>query len=135
MAGSLKKIIMNTLGPRNYGRLRNTFYLTQVSKEMLAGTVHTCNICGYNGRFRAFGQPPRYGAQCPACLGLERHRLLKAWADDNPSALAGRTVLHFAPEVAVARFLKPMAGKYIAADLNPNHADLVLNIEQIALPN
>ena len=60
---------------------------------------------------------------------------MKFWVDNNLASIQGRSILHFAPEAAVARFIKKIAGNYTSADLNANHADVVLNIEGIALPD
>jgi SAM-dependent methyltransferase len=91
-----------------------------------------CNICGYEGRFYPFGTPPRLDAGCPSCKSLERHRLLKLWADENRAELQGRIVLHFAPEPAVRAFIEPLAAKYITADIDPGKADHAVDIEDIA---
>jgi len=132
---TLKRQFTRHFGVETFGRVRNALYLVEVGRNMLSGVRRRCNICDYEGRFRAFGHPPRYGAQCPRCLSLERHRLLKLWADAHPEALTEKTVLHFAPEPSVARFLKELAGRYVSADLDPNYADIVVNIENIDLPD
>jgi SAM-dependent methyltransferase len=64
---------------------------------------------------------------------LERHRLFKIWVDQNSGEISGRRLLHFAPEQIVARLVRPLGSHYIAADIDPNRADLFLNIEAIAL--
>jgi len=101
------------------------------------GGVHprTCNICGYKGRFAYFGDPPRQDARCKGCDALERHRLLKLWVDSEGGRLAGSEVLHFAPEPAVARIVRPLAKKYVSADITVGRADIVINIEKIDLPD
>lgn len=91
-----------------------------------------CPICGYAGRFKAFGDPPRWDAMCPQCGGLERHRLLKLALDRNPGLVRG-TVVHFAPEPAVRGMLTGLAANYRSADLF-NPADLKLDLEDIDLP-
>lgn len=91
-----------------------------------------CNICGYDGAFYPYGVPPRLDAGCPSCKSVERHRLLKLWADENPGQLQGRTVLHFAPEGAIRSFIEPRAAKYMTADIDPQRADHEVNIEDIA---
>ncbi|HLH10871.1 MAG TPA: class I SAM-dependent methyltransferase [Methylovirgula sp.] len=135
MSFSLKKTLHGVLGESGYGQARHLLYLFEVSRAVLRGQTHRCNICGYEGRFRTFGHPPRYGSQCPRCLSLERHRLLKLWIDRNQERFAGKSLLHFAPEASVQRFLRPMVARYSSADLNPAHATLVLDIEKIALPD
>lgn len=92
-----------------------------------------CNICGYVGPFFPFGTPPRLDAGCPSCKSLERHRLLRLWADENLTQLQGRTILHFAPEPAVRSFIEPAAANYITADIDARNVDHQVNIEEIDL--
>lgn len=134
-ASVVKKQIIDIFGVVNFGRIRYAAYSVEVAVNLLVGERRYCNVCEYDGRFRAFGHPPRYGAQCPRCLSLERQRLLKLWLTTGGVTMTGKTVLHFAPEPSVANILRQSAGKYISADLNPDHADLCLNIEEIDLPD
>lgn len=97
--------------------------------------MRECNLCGYKGRFWPFGDPPRRGAACGGCGSKERHRLLAQWVADHPSIVDGANILHFAPEPHLAKLFKHRAGEYRAADLNPDAADIVLNIESIDLPD
>jgi SAM-dependent methyltransferase len=64
---------------------------------------------------------------------LERHRLLKLWADENVAEFRGRTVLHFAPERAVRSFVEALAEEYVTADIDASKADHQVNIEAITL--
>lgn len=93
----------------------------------------TCSICGYEGKFLAFGDPPRWDAACRKCRSLERHRLMKLLLDRKPGLVKGRLV-HFAPERAVTPMLKDRADEYVTADLMKK-ADLALNLENIDLPD
>jgi hypothetical protein len=51
-------------------------YRTAVLAKLGGVVERVCPLCGAKGRFRAFGHPPRYDAECPGCSSLERHRLL-----------------------------------------------------------
>ncbi len=98
-----------------------------------------CNICGYRGRFYPAGFPAglnvRLDAGCPSCGALERHRFLKLWADQHADEIRGRTVMHFAPESAVQRFMKPLAADYITGDVDADKGvDVVIDIENLNLP-
>jgi SAM-dependent methyltransferase len=75
--------------------------------------------------------PPRFDVECPNCWSLERHRLIKLWLDDHPGLIVGREILHFAPEPAVKSFVKPLACRYVAADLIAKNVDKNINIEDI----
>jgi len=110
-------------------------YYADVLKKLNGVTPRDCPICGYSGWFNAFGHPPRYDAECPNCTSLERHRLLflAMQSEDVLSPVA--EVLHFAPEQALTRFVKPRVAKYVTADLERGLGDLALNLENIALPD
>ena len=92
-----------------------------------------CPICDYRGLFGPFGFPVRPEAQCPGCKSLERHRQLALWLakDGNSARFAGKRLLHFAPEAAIERLLRPLVDSYVTADLEPGVAEIVLNIEDI----
>jgi hypothetical protein len=79
--------------------------------------ARTCPICGYRGVFISVGHPGRWDARCLNCGSRERHRLLHLWiAEGGGDKLAGKRILHFAPEKA---FMRRMRGDplYETADL------------------
>jgi SAM-dependent methyltransferase len=77
----------------------------------------TCPVCGYHGVFIGVGHPNRRDARCPNCGSRERHRLLHLWITENGGdKLAGKKVLHFAPEKALMRRMRGNA-LYETADL------------------
>lgn len=108
--------------------------LAQQIKDLLGlgapPAVRHCPVCGHKGPFRPFGG--RRDARCPSCRTLERHRFLKLVTEREP-VIRGR-LLHFAPEAAVAGFLRADAEEYVSADLMAA-ADLKLNIEALDLPD
>ncbi len=93
-----------------------------------------CPCCGYTGIFETYGQPPRYGALCPSCGSLERHRLF-ALINQKINFIEKKDILHFAPEPVLSRIIRSCAKSYISADLNPGSADIVLNCEKIEQPD
>jgi SAM-dependent methyltransferase len=102
--------------------------------ERMAGKFSKlCPICGYKGPFRAFGYPPRWDAECPQCLSLERHRHLALLLNEG---IIGKNqdILHFAAEEHLATLLRSYAKQYVSADLR-ECADLKLNLEAIDLPD
>jgi SAM-dependent methyltransferase len=116
--------------------LRYIVYTLSVGKQFIVpSNCARCNICNYEGSFRPFGHPPRYGAECVRCGSKERHRLLKHWWDDNPHLTGTARTLHFAPEPSVQRFVKPAVKEYQSADLDPGRAELLVDIEAISLPD
>ena len=91
-----------------------------------------CPACGFEGTFNAFGDPPRFGALCPGCGSLERHRFLALLLDQGLIS-EGSDVLHFAPEARVGSLLRRVAKRYVTADLYMQGVDLKLNIEETGL--
>lgn len=66
-----------------------------------------CPICGYHGVFISVGSPPRRDARCPSCGSRERHRLVHLWVTEGGGdRLAGKRILHFAPEKVVQRQMR-----------------------------
>lgn len=100
-----------------------------------AALPRTCPICGYHGMFVNVGHPPRWAARCLNCGSRERHRLLHLWiTQDGGDRLAGKRILHFAPEKIVVR---QMAGNplYETADLFQPGVTHQVDITRVALPD
>lgn len=81
-----------------------------------------CNLCGWWGAgFLADRFHP--GTVCPRCGSHVRHRLVAAaltWSVPEIGQgrlVDGRSVLHFAPEEALAPLLRARAARYVDADL------------------
>jgi len=95
-----------------------------------------CPLCGYQGAFSAFGQPPRYDARCGGCSSLERHRLFALWMDREDPFGPTHRVLHFAPEVQVSARIRAAVGTYDTADLSGRRpVTHRINIEDTGLPD
>ncbi|MGA3005071.1 MAG: methyltransferase domain-containing protein [Acetobacteraceae bacterium] len=93
-----------------------------------------CPICGYNGVFISVGHPRRWDARCPNCGSRERHRLLHLWiTEGRGDKLAGKRILHFAPEKA---FMQRMRGDplYETADLVQAGVTYKVDITDTKLP-
>ena len=76
-----------------------------------------CPICGHKGIMIAVGHPSRWDARCAHCGSRERHRLLWLWVTEGDgNRLAGKRILHFAPEKALRQVLAGYPG-YETADL------------------
>jgi SAM-dependent methyltransferase len=110
-------------------------YYADVLLKLNGVTARECPICGRTGRFGGFGHPPRYDAECPNCMSLERHRLLCLAMQSKPVLSPTAEVLHFAPEQSLTAFITSRVAKYVTADLEPGLGHLSLNLEQIALPD
>lgn len=97
--------------------------------------AHDCPICGYHGIFIGVGRPPRWDARCLQCGSRERHRLLHLWVTaGGGNRLAGKRILHFAPEKAVRRQMRgnPL---YETADLHQKGTTHALDISRVDLPD
>lgn len=112
-----------------------------------------CVVCGrrfgwflsYPGGDRAF--PPLMKAlqwvgsdlrnyQCPCCgsSDRERHLLLYMRAAGIGARLRGASVLHFAPEPAIAEFIRSsQPSNYVKCDLYPRAPD-VIDVDIMAIP-
>jgi SAM-dependent methyltransferase len=104
----------------------------QFSRPWLA---RTCPICGYTGMFISVGHPPRWDARCPQCGSRERHRLMHLWVHEGGGdRLAGKRILHFAPEKTVMRQMRdnPL---YETADLHQPGVTHQVDITQTKLPD
>ena len=114
-------------------RLVGAWSPTAASSPKPAG--RSCPICGYNGMFISVGHPPRWDARCTQCGSRERHRLTHLWVTEGGGdKLAGRRILHFAPEKAVMRQMcdNPL---YETADLHQQGVTHQVDITQIPLPD
>ena len=92
-----------------------------------------CTCCGHLGKFRNFGSPIRYGAQCPSCYSVERHRLLALAVERGAISFAGKRVLHFAPEPSARKLIeKAKPSEYLRSSYPASPDDqLSLDIERI----
>jgi SAM-dependent methyltransferase len=94
-----------------------------------------CPICGHHGAMISVGHPPRWDARCASCGSRERHRLLWLWATkDGSNCLAGKRILHFAPEKALSRALRGNPG-YETADLHQANVTHRLDITRLPFPD
>ncbi len=93
-----------------------------------------CPICGHAGVMIGVGHPPRWDARCVSCGSRERHRLLWLWVTrDGTNWLAGKHILHFAPEKALRRALRDNPG-YETADLKQRGVTHQVDITRLPMP-
>lgn len=112
---------------------------TQIAKRTLLENLHgsgtTCNVCGWEGR--AFTDDAWHpGSVCPSCGSQVRHRLLAgAFEHLNEfrlqTIIAGKRVLHFAPERTLRAQIQAAAAEYVSADFDRGDVDLRLDISQM----
>ena len=121
---------------RDRPRVRSLIDVARSLTRSAAGNVCTCTLCGKQGRFLPMGVPLRIDAACPGCGSLERHRLFGLYLRQHPDIVAGRIVLHFAPERPVAMAVRAAGPEiYRSADIEVGRANLQLSLEQIDLPD
>jgi predicted SAM-dependent methyltransferase len=99
------------------------------------GDAVECPVCG--GRFRRF-RPDwnRADAICWRCGAHERHRAVALLWRERPELLRGaRSLLHFAPEWCFRYTRRPPGQRYVSADLDPDKADVRLDIRALDLPD
>ena len=97
------------IAPRTWTQRRRLAAAWLHDRRQFAGPrlPRTCPICGYTGVFISVGHPPRWDARCLNCGSRERHRLLWLWVTEGGgNRLAGKRILHFAPEKVVMRLMR-----------------------------
>ena len=108
-------------------------------KSLEGGGVQ-CNVCRWSGRtFTGDHWHPE--TVCPNCGSQVRHRLLTATLDgmsDHPELLeakllAGKDILHFAPERQLRERIRNISRKYTTADFDRGDCDLKLDMS--AMPS
>lgn len=106
----------------------------------------TCPCCGWQGyAFRTFdlGRLRLPNMECPQCRSHDRHRMLHVVLSERQLFEAtNATVVHFAAEIQVTRFLSTMINpRILAIDINPHHLNnaighkVVTDIMQLPLPD
>ncbi|MFN3184715.1 MAG: class I SAM-dependent methyltransferase [Nannocystaceae bacterium] len=93
-----------------------------------------CTVCGKTVRFKT--RKGRRYAECSSCGAYERHRLMLHYISHREGLLdPGTSVLHFAPNAGIERYLRAREGLvYQTADLY-TQADLELDLTAIAQPD
>jgi SAM-dependent methyltransferase len=121
---------------RGRPRVRSLIDVARFLVRSQGGDVCTCTLCGRKARFLPMGMPPRMNAACPGCASMERHRLLGLYLKRNAAVVAGKIVLHFAPERPVSGAVRALGPElYRTADIEVGRADLQLSLEKIDLPD
>lgn len=104
-----------------------------LAREMDGRYPRTCPLCGYQGPFAPYRE--RIDSRCPSCDSRPHHRLFKLWLERASPIGKTQSLLHFAPEIGLAPFLRALAGSYRSCDLDPARGDLTLDITALDLPD
>ena len=113
--------------------IRSLKFLSQSVRYAFGKFPRECPLCNYHGKFLGYGYPYICDIYCPQCGSLERHRLL-CLADQTNHFFLDKSVLHFAPEVAVRNLVQQGAPKsYVTADLFAEGVDRKENIEALTI--
>lgn len=99
--------------------------------------MNYCPICKSKVDFYDWGVVlPRKKSRCPTCGCLERHRLMWIFLNDDRWLTDWDTMLHFAPESAIKEELSRLPlRKYVTADLIRGIGDVVVDIQNIDMPD
>jgi hypothetical protein len=105
----------------------------------LAGSAVACNVCRWEGA-RFADDIWHSGTICPNCHSQVRHRMLAALFDGalpggagrEADVLAGRGVLHFAPERQLRERIRLVARRHVTADFDRGDCDLRLDISAMS---
>jgi len=113
-----------------------------ILRQRFRGNKFFCNVC--TARLKAWvyaGPVSHRNYVCPVCHSYGRHRMMVLVLDREFSEynfLAGKKLLHFAPELGLSSWIRSRYPKilYKTADLSPlGGVDLRLNLEEISLPS
>ena len=114
---------------------RRRWHAIQMFMRLPGVHPRTCPICGYHGRFRAWGVPLVLEVMCARCDALDRHRLF-ALMDERHGILRGvSSLLHFAPEDILRKRFSQRFPEYRAVDLVRADVDFQCDIEDTHLPS
>lgn len=93
-----------------------------------------CPICN-GSTFEPFNGRPR--ARCSTCRGVERNRLMWMVLDRLGGFAPGKRILHFAPELGLARKFVTLSGKdYHPVDLDPDrYKSKIVEVRRLDLCN
>lgn len=89
-------------------------FLRDPGQYFAARRPRHCTVCDYHGRFMT--GPGRRERRCPNCGSRERDRMIGLHLRRTGLSVAGRRVLHLAPEASFYRQWRGRPG-YVAADL------------------
>jgi len=132
-----KKIYKKILSEKTRIKFRTTF--EKRSAFFYFGNKFECNCCGKTFRkLKSKGNIVRKNVKCPYCGSLERTRVLLFYLEKQTDIFTKKEckVLHFAPEKTLfSKFIKLKNIEYIDADINPNYANYVFDIEDIPYPD
>lgn len=121
----------------SYHRWQSTWAKRQLLRS-LKGDLVQCNICHWHGR--TFADDHWHpGTVCPNCGSQVRHRLLTAVLDGmsgnpelaEPYLLAGKDILHFAPERQLRERIRKASAKHVTADYDRGDCDLKLDMSSM----
>ncbi len=113
--------------------IRSLKFLSRSVRYAFGKFPRECPLCSYHGKFLGYGYPYVCDIYCPQCGSLERHRLLHI-ANQQHDFFRDKSVLHFAPEVAIKTLVNQASPKsYITADLFADGVDLKENIEALTI--
>ena len=114
-----------------------TIHDVNLERLRYVGWKVVCPIC--RGRYRSFAPDLWDGTRwhgelvrCPRCSSRPRHRWLWLYLHREPALLAGKAVLHVAPEAMIAPYIEATARDYVSTDVEPGRA--AVQADLTALP-
>jgi hypothetical protein len=126
--------ILTRFVPRRYLQ-RISHFILRIVAVFYIGNKKECPVCHHKFRkLLPYGRiVKRTNALCPACLSLERHRLIWLFLErDTDFFLAELKVLHVAPEYCfIKRFKRLPNLDYTTGDLESPLADVKMDIREI----
>ncbi len=116
--------------------IRFSYLFSWLFRFWYRGDNVECPVCGRTFRkFLPYGVSSRDNVLCPACLSLERHRLIWLYLRDKTDFFTNSyKVLHVAPEQSFLKRFKALKNlDYTTADLESPIADIHFDLHDIPL--
>lgn len=116
--------------------IRFSYAFSWIFRFWYRGNNVKCPVCGNSfSKFLPYGVTPRENVLCPACLSLERHRLIWLYLENDTEFFTAEfKVLHVAPEQSFLKRFKSLENlEYTTADLESPIADLHFDLHNIPL--
>lgn len=116
--------------------IRFSYAFSWLFRFWYRGNNVECPVCGNSfSKFLPYGVNARENVLCPACLSLERHRLIWLFLrNETDFFTSSLRVLHAAPEQTFLKRFKALENlDYTTADLESPIADLHFDLHNIPL--
>ena len=133
----LKIIFKKIMSPEIFHIITNKYrykFKYKLRKFLYYGNNYYCPCCGsFLRSFAPFGKEKKVNVECPFCYVMHRHRLRYLFLRKKTNLFSENlSFLHFGPEFYLRTIFERLPNlDYKSADLNPENAELQMDITNI----